>query len=68
LLSRARETVRAHAGLPQPGIGEPRVQRLLVMTEFVETTPPNPADVLTIARKLHPIGPDLVDWTAGLLR
>jgi RNA polymerase sigma-70 factor (TIGR02960 family) len=29
LLSRARETVRATAGLPQPGISEPRVQQLL---------------------------------------
>jgi RNA polymerase sigma-70 factor (TIGR02960 family) len=29
LLSRARETVRAHAGVPQPSIGDPRVQDLL---------------------------------------
>jgi RNA polymerase sigma-70 factor, ECF subfamily len=29
LLSRARESVRAAAGLPQPGITEPRVRRLL---------------------------------------
>jgi RNA polymerase sigma-70 factor, ECF subfamily len=29
LLSRARETVRAHAGAPQPSISDPRVQELL---------------------------------------
>ena len=29
LLSRARESVRASAGRPQPGIDDPRVQRLL---------------------------------------
>jgi len=29
LLSRARESVRATAGRPQPGISEPRVQQLL---------------------------------------
>jgi RNA polymerase sigma-70 factor (ECF subfamily) len=29
LLSRARETVRAHAGAPQPAISDPRVQELL---------------------------------------
>jgi len=29
LLSRARETVRARAGLPQPDITDPRVQQLL---------------------------------------
>ena len=42
--------------------------RLSVMNEFVENPPPNPADVLTIARTLHPIGPDPADWTADLLR
>jgi len=42
--------------------------RLSVMTAFVETPPPNPADVLTVARKLHPIGPDPAHWTANLLR
>ena len=42
--------------------------RLSVMTAFVETPPPNPADALTVARKLHPIGPDPAHWTAGLLR
>lgn len=42
--------------------------RLSVMTAFVETPPPNPADVLTIARKLHPIGPDPAHWTVDLLR
>ena len=42
--------------------------RLSVMTAFVEMSTPNPADVLTIARKLHPIGPDLARWTADLLR
>ena len=42
--------------------------RLSVMTAFVETPPPNPADVLTVARKLHPIGPDPAHWTADLLR
>jgi hypothetical protein len=42
--------------------------RLSVMTAFVETPPPNPADVLTIARKLHPIGPNPAHWTADLLR
>ena len=41
--------------------------RLSVMTAFVETPPPNPADVLTVARKLHPIGPDPAHWTADLL-
>ena len=40
--------------------------RLSVMTEAVET--PHPDDALTIARKLHPIGPDPADWTADLLR
>lgn len=42
--------------------------RLSVMTAFVESPPPNPADVLTVARKLHPIGPDQARWTADLLR
>ena len=42
--------------------------RVSVMTAFVETPPPNPADVLTVARKLHPIGPDPAHWTADLLR
>ena len=42
--------------------------RLSVMTAFMELPPPNPADVLTVARTLHPIGPDPTHWTADLLR
>ena len=42
--------------------------RLSVMTAFLETPRPHPADVLTIARKLHPIGPDPAHWTADLQR
>jgi len=42
--------------------------RLSVMTADAVTHPPNPADVLTVARKLHPIGPDPAHWTTDLLR
>jgi hypothetical protein len=42
--------------------------RLSVMTAFVETPLPSVADVLTVARKLRPIGPDPARWTTDLLR
>ncbi len=56
------------AGGEQVCIPDWRGLRLSVMTAFLETPPPNPADVLTVARELHPIGPDPARWTADLLR
>jgi hypothetical protein len=49
-------------------IPEWRGLRLSVMTAFLETPPPNPANVLTIARELHPIGPNPAHRTADPLR
>jgi hypothetical protein len=52
-------------------ISDWRGLRVSVMLGRVEMSPPNPAGprgVLTLARKLHPIGPDPAHWTASLLR
>ena len=65
LLSRARETVRAHAGQPQPGIGEPRVQRLL--ERYVQAW--HLADinefVLLVAEDIRLSMPPLTAWFRG---
>ena len=65
LLSRARETVRAHAGLPQPGLGEPRVRRLL--ERYVQAW--HLADinefVLLVAEDIRLSMPPLTAWFRG---
>jgi RNA polymerase sigma-70 factor, ECF subfamily len=65
LLSRARETVRGQAGLPQPGIGEPRVQRLL--ERYVRAW--HLADinefVLLVAEDIRLSMPPLTAWFRG---
>ena len=65
LLSRARESVRARAGLPQPDITEPRVQKLL--QHYVQAW--QLADIDTFVRLVTEdvrfIMPPLTEWFNG---
>ena len=65
LLSRARETVRANAGTSQPGISEPRVQRLL--QRYVQAWHLADIDelVLLVAEDIRLSMPPLTAWFLG---
>ena len=65
LLSRARETVRANASRPQPGISEPRVQRLL--QRYVQAWHLADIDelVLLVAEDIRLSMPPLTAWFRG---
>jgi RNA polymerase sigma-70 factor (ECF subfamily) len=65
LLSRARETVRANAGTSQPGISEPRVQRLL--QRYVQAWHLADIDelVLLVAEDIRLSMPPLTAWYRG---
>jgi len=65
LLSRARETVRANASRPQPGISEPRVQRLL--QRYVQAWHLADIDelVLLVAEDIRLSMPPLTAWYRG---
>ena len=65
LLSRARETVRANASRPQPGISEPRVQRLL--QRYVQAWHLADIDelVLLVAEDIRLSMPPLTAWFLG---
>src|SRR5215472_16591158 len=55
LLSRARESVRARTGLPQPDITEPRVRQLLDIDGFVRL----------VAEDVRFVMPPLTEWFQG---
>ena len=65
LLSRARESVRATAGMPQPGITDPRVQRLL--TRYVRAWQLADIDgfVRLVAEDVQFSMPPLTAWYQG---
>lgn len=65
LLSRARESVRARAGLPQPDITEPRVQQLL--ERYVQAWQLADIDgfVRLVAEDVRFIMPPLTAWFDG---
>jgi RNA polymerase sigma-70 factor (ECF subfamily) len=65
LLSRARDSVRARAGLPQPAIADPRVQRLL--QRYVRAWQLADIDALVglVAEDVRFIMPPLTAWFDG---
>ena len=65
LLSRARESVRATAGRPQPGIGEPRVQQLLERYVQAWQLADIDAFVRLIAEDIRFSMPPLTAWFDG---
>jgi RNA polymerase sigma-70 factor, ECF subfamily len=65
LLSRARESVRARAGLPQPGITEPRVQQLLQRYVRAWQLADIDAFVRLVTEDVRFIMPPLTAWFDG---
>jgi RNA polymerase sigma-70 factor (ECF subfamily) len=65
LLSRARETVRAHAGAPQPSITDPRVQDLLQRYLRAWRLADIEGLVLLVSEDISFSMPPLTAWFAG---
>jgi RNA polymerase sigma-70 factor, ECF subfamily len=65
LLSRARETVRADAGTPQPGISEPRVRQLLERYLRAWQLADIEGFVLLVAEDVRFSMPPLTTWFRG---
>ena len=65
LLSRARETVRASAGTPQPSISEPRVQQLLERYLRAWQLADIEEFVLLVTEDIRFSMPPLTTWFAG---
>lgn len=65
LLSRARETVRANAGAPQPAIGDPRVMQLLERYLTAWRLADIDGFVVLVTEDIHLSMPPLTAWFQG---